>query len=69
MDNFDQIQWRLLALNEMVQWDIGLTNRPSDKAELQIGGCIEDNSKVIFLISQQKHMLCLLIRTVSARQF
>ena len=26
-------------------------------AELQIRGGIEDNSKIIFLISQQKHML------------
>ena len=26
-------------------------------SELQIRGIIEDNSKVIFLISQQKHML------------
>ena len=26
-------------------------------SELQIKGGIEDNSKIIFLISQQKHML------------
>ena len=30
---------------------------------------IEDNSKITFLISQQKHMLWPLIRTVFARQF
>ena len=27
------------------------------KAKLQIRGGIEDNSKIIFLISQKKHML------------
>ena len=28
-----------------------------ENSELQIRGAIEDNSKIIFLISQQKHML------------
>ena len=30
---------------------------PGDKIELQIRKVIEDNLKIIFLISQQKHML------------
>ena len=37
-------------------------------SELQIRGGIQDNSKIIFLISQQKHMLWPLIRIVSMRQ-
>ena len=31
--------------------------KSSNDSELQIKGGIEDNSKIIFLISQQKHML------------
>ena len=38
-------------------------------SELQIREGIESNSKIIFLISQRKHMLWPLIRTVSARRF
>ena len=41
----------------------------SGDAELQIRGGIKDNSKIIFLISQRKHMLLPLIRTVSSRRF
>ena len=37
--------------------------------ELQIRERVEDNSKINFLISQQKHMLRPLIRTVLRRQF
>ena len=37
--------------------------------ELQITESIEDNSKIIFLIAQPKHMLRLLIRTVLMRWF
>ena len=37
--------------------------------ELQIREGIEDNSKIIFLISQRKHILRPLIRTVLVRQF
>ena len=36
--------------------------------ELQIRGGSQDNLKMIFLISQWKHMLWPLIRTVSARR-
>ena len=38
-------------------------------SELQIRGGIEDKSKIIFLIPQQKHSLWPLIRAVSARRF
>ena len=37
--------------------------------ELLIRGSTEDNSKLIFLISQWKHMLWPLIKTVSMRRF
>ena len=37
--------------------------------ELQIREGIEDNSKIIFLISQRKHILRPFIRTVLARRF
>ena len=38
-------------------------------AELQIRRSNKDNSEIIFLISQRKHTLWPLIRTVSPRQF
>ena len=37
--------------------DVMCTRSSSSLAELQIRGCIEDNSKIIFLISHRKHML------------
>lgn len=37
--------------------------------ELQMRGGFDDNSKIIFFISLQKHMLWSIIRTVSARWF
>ena len=54
------------------QWYIGQQITVSknlflNHTELQIRGSYEDNSKIIFLIFQRKHMLWPLIRTVSSR--
>ena len=54
-----------LKVSNLAQVEILLHN----VSELQIRGGIEDNSKIIFLISQQKPMLWPLIRTVSMRRF
>ena len=53
---------KLVLAHSYMQADQGMS-------ELQIRGGIEDNLKIIFLISQRKHMLLPLIRTVSARRF
>ena len=40
-----------------IAYNFGLSECNRVKAELQIRGGIEDNSKIISLISQRKHML------------
>ena len=45
------------------------SERGSRLSELQITEGIEDNSKITFLISHQKHMLLPFSRTVSERRF
>ena len=45
---------RLALIAELVEL---MTLIPVSSPELQISGSYEDNSKIIFLIFQQKHML------------
>ena len=57
-------------LSPWLIYDLFVVNRLilNRLTELQLIGGIEDNSKIIFLISQWKHMLWPLFRTVSTRR-
>ena len=49
------LRYQHLNFNEMLTNDIVSFEQPGP--ELEIRGGIDDNSKIIFVISQQKHML------------
>ena len=46
-----------------------LINLVNTELQILIRGATEDNSKIIFLISQLKHYDVTLIRTISVRRF
>ena len=57
MSQYLEFARQLVLLMMSIFKESGIPFIKYHKSEFQIGGGIEDNSKIIFLISQQKHML------------